>query len=218
MRILYFFLFFGIATFGQQSIHFDTFYHYEHQKDSVKTNLIYLTSSKNPEFLVNIFDTSKDTVELFVAKYDLTISINKIAMNDFLKSEFFTLKSNMKPADQIHDYQHKSTHYELKVLSRNPVMVYEMIPTLSKRRIRKKQIKLTKVTLLENDADHQKMNVGLPKKWVLENLPKDLHGIASKIEYFDPETKLLDSQIVLLEIIKISKFITIENTNSLSIK
>jgi len=212
MRILCFFLFFGIATFGQQTIHFDTFFHYEHQKDSVKTNLIYLTSSKNPEFLVNIFDTSKDTVKLSVSKYDDLVSVNKLNFNDFLKAESITLESKLQPSESIKDFQYKPKYYELKVLSRSPNVVVELIPTLSKRKIKKRHIKIKRITISPNKSLENKILVSPTRSWVIQSVVKKFPGTISKIEYLNPETKKLESTVTLIESIEISKTIAIEFT------
>jgi hypothetical protein len=212
MRILCFFLFFGIATFGQQTIHFDTFFHYEHQKDSVKTNLIYLTSSKNPEFLVNIFDTSKDSISLLVSKFDRFVSINILNFNDFLKAESITLESKLQPSESIKDFRYKHKYYELNVLSRSPNVVVELIPTLSKRKIKKRHIKITRITILPNKSFENNILVAPTRKWVIHNLPKELYGVASKIEYLNPETREIEITLDLIETVEISKTVTIDFT------
>jgi hypothetical protein len=177
----------------------------------VKTNLIYLTSSKNPEYLAVIYDTSKDTVSLSISKYDEFVSINKLNFNDFLKAESITLDSKLQPSESIDDFKYKPKHYDLKVLSRSPNIVFELIPTLSKKKIKKRNIKITKITILSNSNHENNILLAPTRKWVIQSLPKEFQGIAAKIEYLNPETRNLESKITLLEKAAISKHISIQN-------
>uniref|UniRef100_UPI00404A4F8D hypothetical protein n=1 Tax=Flavobacterium sp. TaxID=239 RepID=UPI00404A4F8D len=213
MKQIILFCFFTSFIFGQQTtINFDTFFYYKHQKDSVATNLIYLTSKKNPEFLAVIYDTSKDTVRLRVSKYDDLVSINDLNFNDFLKAETITLESKFQPSESIKDFKYKPKHYELKVLSRSPNIVFELIPTLSKRKIKKRHIKVTRITILSNSTHENNLLVSPSRKWIIQSLPKEFQGIAAKIEYLNPETREIEVNVDLIETIEISKIITIQFT------
>jgi hypothetical protein len=178
----------------------------------VKTNVIYLTSSKNPEYLAYIFDTSKDTISLLVSKFDRFVSINKLNFNDFLKAESITLESKLLPSELIKDFKYNPKHYELNVLSRSPNLVFELIPTLSKRKIKKRHIKITRITILPNSSLENNLLVSPTRKWVIHNLPSELRGIASKIEYLNPETREIEITLDLIETVEISKTVTIDFT------
>jgi hypothetical protein len=214
MKQILFLLLCSASLFAQKELHFDTFLHYEYQQDTLKKNVIFLTSKKFPNHTARIWNTQKDSSEIMVLKFDKIISLSYVNLHDFLAAENVNLISKIDYDDDIKDYQYQHKHYQFKEISKNPNICFEFVPTLSQRQIKKKKIKQTQIELLPNSENEIMFCDGSVLKWLMSQQSKDFHGIPSKITYLNPENGAVTSTLVLVEKIDISKNILLEKIES----
>lgn len=200
------------CVFAQKNLHFDTFLHYEQQKDSLRHQVIYLTSTRFPNHSAQIWDTEKDSSNILVFEYDQLISSSFIKVKDFLQAENITLKSSINSDVETKDYQFKHKHYQFESISQHPKVVFEFVPTLSKSMIKKKKINKAQIELLPNSENEMMFCDGSVLKWLMSQQSDDYQGIPSKITYFNPENGTVTSSLLLVEKIDVSKNIILEKT------
>jgi hypothetical protein len=186
---------------------------------TITGKLVYLTSQEYPDFTVALYEKSTDSIQVVVTKFDQVIASSFMKLLEFMSAEKITVNSKYGSSSNIIDYKFKHKHYEFNSLQNDSLVVYEIKPTLSTRKLKKKKMKRLVVTVLQNTSDKVMFNDRSIFKWFMLNRPKQYQGIPFKMDFFDSITNLPSSSLNLIEIIEISKFITVNNIQtSLKIK
>jgi hypothetical protein len=192
------------SLFAQKELHFDTFLHYEYQQDTLKKNVIFLTSKKNPEFTLAIYPAKNGISSMSLFKFDSAVCHNEVILNDFLKAESLSMVNKKMFSLDVENFKQENSHYVFKEISQNPIL-YEFATTRPKRKVKKHAVQIVQVEMIPGSENEIMFSNGTVLKSLISKLEAKYHGIPSKITYLRAEDRTLMYAITLIEKVDISK-------------
>lgn len=208
-RYLYFLFLCTTTLFAQKELHFDTFLHYEYQKNSIKRKISFLTSKKNPEYTLVVFAAQNGICATSLFKYDSQVCHSEVILNDFLTEEKTFMQTKNAFTLNVEDFRQDNIHFVFKEICQNPIQ-YEFETTLPKRKVKNHAVQIVQMEMIPGTENEIMFSNGTVLKSLTSKVEAKYQGIPSKITYLRAEDRSLMYTLTFVEKINVSKKILIE--------